>query len=82
MKSMLGYAGLFLSQSYLYFIITAKFEKYIYIKKALFGPPRKKKIVDIKQDVHVPFVPCHGLRDVRKHFSWIAELTSGILSEH
>lgn len=58
MKSMLGYAGLFLSQSYLYFIITAKFEKYIYIyiKKALFGPPRKKKIVDIKQDVYLSYL--------------------------
>lgn len=56
MKSMLGYVGLFLSQSYLYFIITAKFEKYIYIKKALFGPPRKKKIVDIKQDVYLSYL--------------------------
>lgn len=56
MKSMLGYAGLFLSQSYLYFIITAKFEKNIYIKKALFGPPRKKKIVDIKQDVYLSYL--------------------------
>lgn len=51
MKSMLGYAGLFLSQSYLYFIITAKFEK-----KALFGQPRKKKIVDIKQDVYLSYL--------------------------
>lgn len=52
MKSMLGYAGHFLFQSYLYFIITAKFEK-----KALFvGPPRKKKIVNFIQDVYLSYL--------------------------
>lgn len=79
---MLGYAGLFFSQSYLYFIITAKFEIYIYIYKGIVCGSASQKENRWYQARCVPFVPCHGLRDVRKHFSWIAELTSGILSEH